>query len=75
MTGFLMIIYAIAASIVVFEIGRHVYAQEKMGRCDSCAGTGRLHAGTRCRPCAGTGRAPRVVPTADPHDVTQPSGW
>ena len=75
MTGFLMIIFAIAALIVVFEIGRYVYAEEKMGRCDSCAGTGRLHAGTACRPCAGTGRTATLAPVPDQHQVTQPSGW
>ena len=70
-----MIIFATAALVAAFEIGRLVHAQEKAGRCDSCAGTGRLPGSARCLPCAGTGRAARVVAAADQHEVTQPSEW
>jgi hypothetical protein len=75
MTGLLMIIYAVAALVVVFEIGRLVHTQEKLGRCDSCAGTGRLPGSARCLPCAGTGRPVRVLAAADRREVTQRSEW
>jgi RecJ-like exonuclease len=75
MTGFLMIIYAAAALVAAVEIGRLVHAQERAGRCDSCAGTGRLPGSARCLPCAGTGRAARVLAANDRREVTQPSEW
>jgi hypothetical protein len=68
MTGFLMIIYSIAALVVAVEIGRFVHAREKAGRCACCAGTGRRHDGVRCLPCVGTGRAVPADPAADRHE-------